>query len=113
MKKAIAAAALGMSAAGLMACTPSVNVNVNLAPIYAKLDVNFHIKGYFDPPQKQKATISLFDYLNGSWMTKPIKLPSNTPIELYLDVPVNLDSILNDLSALNGKPVVTVTPPAQ
>ena len=44
MKKAIVAAALGVSATALMACTPSVNVNVNLAPIYAKLDVNVKVQ---------------------------------------------------------------------
>jgi len=44
MKKAIAAAALGVCASALMACTPSVNVNVNLAPIYAKLDVNVKVQ---------------------------------------------------------------------
>ena len=43
MKKAIAAAALGASMM-LAACTPSVNVNVNLAPIYAKLDVNVKVQ---------------------------------------------------------------------
>lgn len=62
-----------------------------------KLDLNFHIKGRFDPPQPQKATVSVSDYVSGKWMQKPIKLPSGTPIELYLDVPVNLDEILNDL----------------
>ncbi len=62
-----------------------------------KLDLNFHLKGRFDPPQPQKATITAADYLSGKWMQKPIKLPSGTPIELYLDVPVNLDEILNDL----------------
>ncbi|WP_443748398.1 intermembrane phospholipid transport protein YdbH family protein [Asticcacaulis solisilvae] len=62
-----------------------------------KLDLNFHIKGRFDPPQTQKATVSLSDYVGGKWMQKPIKLPSGTPIELYLDVPINLDEILNDL----------------
>ncbi len=66
-----------------------------------KLDINFHIKGFFDPPQKQKANISLFDYISGTWMQKPIKLPSNTPVELYLDIPVNLDEILSDLTAFN------------
>jgi hypothetical protein len=44
MRKAIAAAALVFSAFALMACTPSVNVNVNLAPIYAKLDVNVKVQ---------------------------------------------------------------------
>lgn len=63
------------------------------------LNINFHIKGYYDPPQKQKAKISLFDYISGKWMKKPIKLPSKTPVELYLEVPVNLDEVLTDLAA--------------
>jgi len=63
------------------------------------LSVNFHIKGYYDPPQTQKAKISLFDYISGKWMQKPIKLPSKTPVELYLEIPVNLDEVLNDLAA--------------
>jgi len=63
------------------------------------LNINFHIKGYYDPPQKQKAKISLIDYISGKWMQKPIKLPSKTPVELYLEVPVNLDEVLNDLAA--------------
>jgi hypothetical protein len=65
-----------------------------------KLDLKFHMKGRFDPPQPQKATVSAADYLSGKWMQKPLKLPSGTPIELYLDVPINLDEILNDLGQL-------------
>jgi len=63
------------------------------------LNINFHIKGYYDPPQPQKAKISLMDYISGKWMQKPIKLPSKTPVELYLEVPVNLDEVLTDLAA--------------
>ena len=66
------------------------------------IDLNFHIKGHFDPPQKQKATISLFDYISGKWMQKPIKLPSGTPVELYLDVPLNLNDVFSGLSAASG-----------
>ena len=44
MKRVIALAAAGLVAIPLMACTPSVNVNVNLAPIYAKLDVNVKVQ---------------------------------------------------------------------
>ncbi len=44
MKSRIALIAAGMMAIPLMACTPSVNVNVNLAPIYAKLDVNVKVQ---------------------------------------------------------------------
>ena len=63
------------------------------------LNINFHIKGYYDPPQPQKAKISLLDYISGKWMQKPIKLPSKTPVELYLEIPVNLDEVLTDLAA--------------
>lgn len=44
MKNAMLTAVAGMSALALVACTPSVNVNVNLAPIYAKLDVNVKVQ---------------------------------------------------------------------
>jgi hypothetical protein len=39
-----AGAAAVLGAFALTACTPSVNVNVNLAPIYAKLDVNVKVQ---------------------------------------------------------------------
>ncbi len=67
------------------------------------LDTAFHLKGRFTPPQQQKAQVSLLDYLNGTWTQKPLKLPSDTPVELYLDVPVNLDDILDSLSQFGGK----------
>lgn len=67
------------------------------------LDTAFHLKGRFTPPQQQKAQVSLLDYLNGSWAQKPLKLPSGTPVELYLDVPVNLDDILDSLAQFGGK----------
>ncbi len=44
MNKTIAAAFTGFGLLTLAACTPSVNVNVNLAPIYAKLDVNVKVQ---------------------------------------------------------------------
>ncbi len=46
MKHALAVTTAGLMAfgLGLAACTPSVNVNVNLAPIYAKLDVNVKVQ---------------------------------------------------------------------
>jgi hypothetical protein len=44
MNKTIAAVASGLGLLALSACTPSVNVNVNLAPIYAKLDVNVKVQ---------------------------------------------------------------------
>jgi hypothetical protein len=44
MNKTIPALAALLLAGGMAACTPSVNVNVNLAPIYAKLDVNVKVQ---------------------------------------------------------------------
>ena len=67
------------------------------------LDTTFHLKGRFLPPKAQKAQVSLMDYLNGTWTQKPLNLPSGTPVELYLDVPVNLDDILDSLAQFGGK----------
>ncbi len=44
MNKAIPALGAILTAVAMTACTPSVNVNVNLAPIYAKLDVNVKVQ---------------------------------------------------------------------
>ena len=44
MNKAIPVLGAMMMAVAMTACTPSVNVNVNLAPIYAKLDVNVKVQ---------------------------------------------------------------------
>jgi hypothetical protein len=84
-----------------------LDAKVNSLPD-GRIDINFHVKGRFDPPQPQKATITLPDYLSGKWMQKPMKLPSNTPIELFLDVPVKIfdqdAATLNALTpALSGK----------
>jgi hypothetical protein len=62
------------------------------------LDTTFHLRGRFAPPRAQKAQIGLLDYLDGTWMQKPLKLPSDTPVELTLEVPVNLDDILDSLA---------------
>ena len=44
MNKTIPALGALLAAVAMTACTPSVNVNVNLAPIYAKLDVNVKVQ---------------------------------------------------------------------
>ncbi len=44
MNKTIPALGALSFAVAMAACTPSVNVNVNLAPIYAKLDVNVKVQ---------------------------------------------------------------------
>jgi len=50
-------------------------------------DAVFHVKGRFMPPRPQAARISFRDYLDGAWAQKPLTLPSDTPVDLYLDVP--------------------------
>jgi hypothetical protein len=44
MNNTIPTLGLVMTVIAVAACTPSVNVNVNLAPIYAKLDVNVKVQ---------------------------------------------------------------------
>jgi len=44
MNRLVPALGAVMTAGAMAACTPSVNVNVNLAPIYAKLDVNVKVQ---------------------------------------------------------------------
>jgi hypothetical protein len=60
-----------------------------------RLQVVFHIKGHSDPPQPQQAEVAIADIINGSALQKPIKLPSNTPIDLTLDTSLNFDELLN------------------
>ncbi len=85
-----------------------IDAKMNSAP-NGVLETTFHIKGYYDPPEPQKATVGIVDYLSGKWMTKPIKLPSKTPIELYLDVPLRLDGVLSDLLSKTSAPPVSTS----
>ena len=59
-----------------------------------RLQVVFHIKGHSDPPQPQKAEVALTDIIKGTALTKPIPLPSGTPIDLTLDSSLNFDELL-------------------
>ncbi|HEV2650333.1 MAG TPA: YdbH domain-containing protein, partial [Rhizomicrobium sp.] len=65
-----------------------------------RLGIVFHIKGRNDPPTLQEARINLFDLINGTAFTKPIPLPSNTPIDLTLDSTLNFDELLRSYSAV-------------
>ena len=51
-------------------------------------DAIFHFRGRFMPPRPQEARISFRDYVDGAWAQKPLPLPSDTPVDLYLDVPL-------------------------
>lgn len=61
-----------------------------------QLNFNFRIVGRYDPPQRREAKIGLIDYLRGTWTQKPIDLPSDTKVNLNLDVTSNLDQFLKD-----------------
>ncbi|ADU12579.1 intermembrane phospholipid transport protein YdbH family protein [Asticcacaulis excentricus] len=61
-----------------------------------QLNFNFRIVGRYDPPQRREAKIGLIDYLRGTWTQKPIDLPSDTKVNLNLDVSSNLDQFLKD-----------------
>jgi hypothetical protein len=61
------------------------------------LQPKFHVKGRFDPPQKQVARIGLLDLLSGKWQSKTVDLPSDTAIDLTVETPINLDQIFDDL----------------
>jgi hypothetical protein len=61
-----------------------------------RLNFNFRIVGRYDPPQRREAKIGLIDYLRGTWTQKPIDLPSDTKVNLNLDVNYNLDEFLKD-----------------
>jgi hypothetical protein len=72
-----------------------------------RLQIVFHIKGKSDPPQAQVAEVAVSDILHGTALTKPIPLPSGTPIELTLDTSLNFDELLKSYAeawskALNG-----------
>jgi hypothetical protein len=59
-----------------------------------RLQIVFHIKGRSDPPQQQVAEVAISDILQGKALTKPIPLPSGTPIDLTLDTSLNFDELL-------------------
>jgi hypothetical protein len=59
-----------------------------------RLQVTFHIKGHFDPPQPQTASVPLMALLDGTALKNPIPLPSGTPIDLTLDTSLNFDELL-------------------
>lgn len=60
------------------------------------LNFQFRILGRYDPPERKEARIGLIDYLRGTWTQKPIDLPSDTQVNLNLDVSYNLDEFLKD-----------------
>ena len=52
------------------------------------LDSLWHVEGRFAPPSPRQSRVNLEDYLDGAWAAKPLALPSDTSVDLYLDVPL-------------------------
>ncbi|MDC7684757.1 YdbH domain-containing protein [Asticcacaulis sp. BYS171W] len=67
------------------------------------LGFNFHIQGKYDPPERKEAKIPLFEFLRGRIAQQPIDLPSDTPVNLNLDVNYNLGQILSDVIAVQKR----------
>lgn len=63
-----------------------------------RLGLIFRIKGRYDPPVKQTATLAIADVLNGTAFQKKIPLPSDTPINLNLDTSLNFDELMQTLA---------------
>ena len=62
-----------------------------------RLGIVFHLKGQHDPPQRQRATVRLSDLLGGKVLSKPIPLPSDTKIDLTLDMSLNFGELVRAL----------------
>jgi hypothetical protein len=64
-----------------------------------RLRIIFHIKGRSDPPKPQEAKVGLIDLLRGTAFSKPVALPSETPIDLTLETSLNFDELLRSYQA--------------
>ena len=59
-----------------------------------RMQIVFHIIGRNDPAKPQEASIAVVDLIKGEAFTKPMPLPSGTPIDLTLDTNLNFDEVL-------------------
>ena len=64
-----------------------------------RLGILFHLKGRHDPPKHQRAVITWRDLLTGHAMDKPLTLPSDTRIDLTLDMSLNFGDLVQALVA--------------
>jgi hypothetical protein len=62
-----------------------------------RLGMLFHIKGRHQPAVRQRARIALGDLVRGKALSKPIALPSGTPINLTLDSSLNFGELVQAL----------------
>jgi hypothetical protein len=72
-----------------------------------RLKILFHITGRNEPPKPQIAELPLTDLVNGTALTKPIPLPSGTPINLTLETNLNFDELLKSYAAAWSKALDT------
>jgi hypothetical protein len=61
-----------------------------------RLGVRFHIVGKHDPPKHQEIRLSVFDLIGRKFLNRMLPLPSDTRVDLTLDMSLNLDDLLRD-----------------
>jgi hypothetical protein len=64
-----------------------------------RLGMLFHIRGRHDPPQRQRAVITVADLIAGRALSKPMTLPSDTGIDVTLDSSLNFGELVQALDA--------------
>ena len=66
-----------------------------------RLGVRFHILGRHDPPERQELRLTWLEVIRRDFLNRTLPLPSDTGIDLTLDVTLNLDQLLGDLLRVN------------
>ncbi|WP_298124359.1 YdbH domain-containing protein [Brevundimonas sp.] len=66
-----------------------------------RLGVRFHILGRHDPPERQELRLTWLEVIRRDFLNRTLPLPSDTGIDLRLDVTLNLDQLLGDLLRVN------------
>lgn len=62
-----------------------------------RLAIDFRINGYHAPAEHKELRLSVFDLLNGSYLNRPLVLPSDTPVILNLGTTWNADQLATSL----------------
>lgn len=65
-----------------------------------RLAMRFHILGRHDPPQRQELRLTWIELLRRDFLNRELPLPSDTGIDLTLDVDLNVNQLVSDLIAI-------------
>ncbi|MDO1559392.1 YdbH domain-containing protein [Brevundimonas sp. 2R-24] len=79
----------------------TLSVELNSLP-EGRLRMLFDVDGRHDPPQHQEIRLTLGELISRRFLDngRTLPLPSDTPVDLTLDVTLNLDQLLEDLAEL-------------